>query len=79
MVQLPSDEKEVLFAVKSSLLYHKGEAWVKKGGSGFDNTIGSYDGGETADIVGLFLLHKMKHLGADHGLYKDDGLGRSPL
>ena len=36
--------------------------------------MGSYDGAETADLVGLFLLSKLQNLGIDPGLYRDDGL-----
>ena len=41
--------------------------------------MGSYDGAEICDIVGLFLLSKLKKLklNADIGCYKDDGLGVS--
>ena len=41
--------------------------------------MGSYDGAEICDIVGLFLLSELKKLklNADIGCYKDDGLGVS--
>ena len=43
----------------------------------FDVTIGSYDGAEICELVGLFLLsnveEKFKNL--NFGLYRDDGLG----
>ena len=41
--------------------------------------MGSYDGAESTDLVGLFLLHQLKHLPIDLGLYRDDGLAASPL
>ena len=42
----------------------------------FDVTIGSFDGAETCDLVGLFLLHDLtKKFGNKFvGLYRDDGL-----
>ena len=36
--------------------------------------MGSWDGAESTDIVGLFLLDKMRGLNVDVGLYRDDGL-----
>ena len=42
----------------------------------FDVTMGSYDGAESCELVGAFLLHKIKEKhGNNFGLYRDDGLG----
>ena len=42
----------------------------------FDVTMGSFDGAEICDLVGLFLLHDLtKKFGNKFvGLYRDDGL-----
>ena len=38
--------------------------------------MGSYDGAETCELVGSFLLHQITHKhGENFGLYRDDGLG----
>ena len=42
--------------------------------SDFDVTMGSFDGAETCELVGLFLLYQLTHLDVNVGLYKDDGL-----
>jgi len=71
-----SQEKEILKHSRKSFLFLNREPWVKKNNSDFDVTMGSYDGAETADMVGLYVLSKLeklidqKHL----GLYRDDGL-----
>ena len=40
--------------------------------------MGSYDGAETSELVGAFLLHNIKEkYGNNFGLYRDDGLGIS--
>ena len=39
--------------------------------------MGSYDGAESCDIVGLFLLSQLQDLDIDIGLYRDDDLGAS--
>jgi len=43
---------------KKSLLYNKGEAWSKTIADHlFAITMGSYNGAETCELVGTFLLH----------------------
>ena len=51
--------------------------WIKKDGTLFDVTMGSNDGAEVCDLVGLYLLAglKRKFENLDLGLYRDDGLG----
>ena len=64
---------------KKSLLFNAGQAFVKRTNKKFDVTQGSFDGAETSDLVGLYLLSKLQHLDLDLGLYRDDGLGVSSL
>ena len=47
---------------------------MKKGNKVFDVTMGSWDGAEVADLVGLHLLSQLTDLHLDIGLYRDDGL-----
>ena len=51
--------------------------WVKSDNPDFDVTMGSYDGAEVCELVGLYILDILtKEFGHDKiGLYKDDGLG----
>ena len=42
--------------------------------SDFDVTMGSFDGAETCELVGLFLLSQLTHLDVNVGLYRDDAL-----
>ena len=57
-----------------SLLFHKSQAWVKKGKSSIDITMGGYGGPEKSDVVGLYMLDKLaKLLDLDAGLNRDDG------
>ena len=50
---------------------------MKKNNPEFDVTMGAYDGAEVCELVGLFLLNKIKKecAGLELGLYRDDGLG----
>lgn len=61
---------------RKSLLFHDGLPWVKRDSSNaFDVTMGSYDGAEICELVGLFILWKLKDtFGNNIGLYRDDGL-----
>ena len=42
--------------------------------SDFDVKMGSFDGAETCELVGLFLLSQLTHLDVNVGLYRVDGL-----
>ena len=67
----------VIFHCRKSLLYNGNEPWVKKqGNQDFDVTMGSYDGAEVCELVGLYMLDLLsKNLGTENiGLYRDDGL-----
>jgi hypothetical protein len=79
VIPMTEDVKDIIISSKKSLLYSDGTAYKKQSGSDFDVTIGSYDGAETADIVGLFLLSRVKDLGVVLAAYRDDWLGYSRL
>ena len=57
-------------------LFDKGNVWVNKDNPEFPVTMGSYDGGELCELVGLYLLDLLtKEFGKQNiGLYRDDGL-----
>ena len=74
---ISGDDRELFRHTKESLLFDGRDTWVKKGNTNFDVGMGSYDGAETCDIVGLFLLSKLQHLPIQVGLYRDDGLAVS--
>jgi len=58
------------------LLFDKSSVWIKKGNVLFDVTMGSYDGAETCELVGLYMLDKLSSIFGKKqiGLYRDDGL-----
>ena len=70
-------ETDIIFQAKNSLLYHGGVPWQKKNSTEpFDVTMGSADGAETCELVGLFILNKISNIIPNHevGIYRDDGL-----
>ena len=72
--KITDDDKKLFLQCRKSYLCDKDSIWVKKGNSKFDVTMGSYDGAEVCDLVGLFILSQLQKLGLKIGLYRDDGL-----
>ena len=67
---------KTIYHARKSLLFDKDNVWVKKDNPEFDVTMGSYDGAELCELVGLYLLDLLtKEFGKQNiGLYRDDGL-----
>ena len=80
-VNFTPEEIDIILKSKNSLLWNKDVPWRKKGASNFDVTMGSYDGAETCDLVGLYLLSQLQNLNINIqiGLFRDDGLAVSTL
>ena len=66
-----------IYHSRKSLLFDRDNVWVKKDIPEFDVTMGSYDGAELCELVGLYLLDLLaKEFDKKYfGLYRDDGLG----
>ena len=68
----------IIKQARKSLLFDQDlNIWQKKGNNSmFDVTMGSFDGAEICELVGLYLLNKLSFLvEKEHiGLYRDDGL-----
>ena len=74
---ITNDERNIIIHAKNSILVHQQQSWQKKGVTTFDVTMGSYDGAETCELVGSFLLSQLQDLDINIGLYRDDGLAIS--
>ena len=76
MTNITDDERKIVKLSKESLLFNGERCWVKKSGASFDVTMGSLDGAETSEIIGVYLLGKIKKIIPQQqlGLYRDDGL-----
>ena len=53
---------KTIFHVCKSLLLNKNEVWVKKDNPNFDVTMGSFDGAEVCELVGLYLQDVLRSL-----------------
>ena len=71
-----TDEEKNIIKAKKSLLFNRKTAWCKRETKSlFDVTMGSFDGAETCELVGLYILSKLTPVvGNNIGLYRDDGL-----
>ncbi len=68
---------EIILHSRKSLLFAKGKIWTKKNNqTSFDVTMGSFDGAEVCELVGLYILDTLakKYKKENIGLYRDDGL-----
>ena len=76
MVEIDEDTLKIITHARMSLLFCEGNPWVKKSGAQFDVTMGSFDGAEVCELVGIFLLHQLSSILEKNevGLYRDDGL-----
>ena len=75
-VVITPEEKNIIKQSKKSFLFTGNTPWIKKGDVNFDVGMGAFDGAETCDLIGLYMLHilttQIKDL--EGGLYRDDGL-----
>ena len=58
-------------------MYNNDNPRIKRADSNFDVTMNSFDGAETCELVGLYILSQLVPLGINVGLYRDDGLAVS--
>ena len=58
-IPITPEEMNIILKTKKSLLFQNGQPWVRKGHKPFDVTMGSWDGAEAADLVGLYILSKL--------------------
>ena len=58
-------------------MFNDNTPWSKKHSTtSFDVTMGSFDGAETCELVGSYLLNQLPEcIRKQIGLYRDDGLG----
>ena len=74
--KITQQDRHIIIHSKRSLLYHKNLPWTKKNSdSTFDVTMGSYDGAETCELIGVYMLSLIAPKFKDEvGLYRDDGI-----
>ena len=73
------ETREILFHARNNFLFYQGEVYVKKENPEFDVPQGGFDSAEVAEMVGLYILHCLRHLPVTAALYRDDGCVLSRL
>ena len=74
---IPEEDIRIINHCRKSLLFNNNQQWKKKNAEGcFDVTMGSYDGAEICELVGIYILSRLSTIidKNDCGLYRDDGL-----
>ena len=73
---ITQQDRHIIIHAKKSLLYHQNSPWTKKNTNDmFDVTMGSYDGAETCELIGAYMLSLIASKFKDEvGLYRGDGL-----
>ena len=73
---IDNDTTSIILHCRKSVLFDSKGTWTKKDGNLFDVTMGSYDGVEICELVGLYLLNALFQIikNTEVGLYRDDGL-----
>ena len=77
-INLDKDTIDIIRHSRKSFLFNDQYVWKKKSNdSFFDVTMGSYDGAEICELVGIYLTNLIKNKlpMLNFGLYRDDGLG----
>ena len=75
-MNISATDRQKFINAMHSLLLSNGQPWKKRNSNSlFDVTMGSYDGAETCELVGCYLLSQLNEIpGVEIGLYRDDGL-----
>ena len=60
-IDITDRDIDIIMHSRKSLLFDSNFAWVKKNNSSFDVTMGSYDGAEVCELVGLFILNRLSN------------------
>ena len=74
---ITQQEIDIILSTKSGLLFNGKQAWNKKGNTAFDVTMGSWDGAEVCDLIGLYLLSQLSDMNLEISLYRDDALAET--
>ena len=75
-VNITPEERKVIKQACESFLYFDGKPWEKKEGNKFDVGMGAYHGAQACEVVGLFLMSRLKDIpNLSSVIYRDDVLG----
>ena len=64
---ISNEEINIITHAKRSLLFQQSTPWCKRSNSKLDVTMGSFDGAETCELIGLYMLSQVSHLNINIG------------
>ena len=75
-VEITTQNRDIILHARKSILFSEKKVWNKQTNPDFDVTMGSFDGAEVCELVGLLILSRLKAKFNNEsiGLYRDDGL-----
>ena len=65
---ISEQEKHIIIHAKKSLLYNNETQRCKRGNTNFDVTMGSFDGVETCELIGLYIPSQLQYMDINLGL-----------
>ena len=71
LINTSKDQEAIIWHSRKSLLFNDNSTWVKKQSGDFDVTMGSFDGAEVCELVGLYLLSLLRKSGFSSSLSYD--------
>ena len=76
IINLDDQDEKIIHQSRKSLLLNQEQTWMKKGNGMFHVLIGTYDGAEVCELIGILLLNLLgrQYDAKNIGLYRDDGL-----
>ena len=57
IIDLVGHDKKIIYHSSKSSLFNQEQTWMKKGSDLFDVSMGSYDGAEVCELIGIFILN----------------------
>ena len=73
---ISKEDEEMILQCRKSFLFCDGQPWTKIGNENFDVPMGSYDGAEVCELVGLYILHKLTN--GKEAVFEKENVGISP-
>ena len=55
-IDVTSEDREIIYRARKSLLFDENDTWMKKQSGLFDITMGAYDGVEVCELVGTYMF-----------------------
>ena len=57
IINLDDYDKKIIYHSRKLLLFSQGQTWMKKGSGLFYVSMGTYDGAEVCELIGIFSLN----------------------